>query len=103
MFLIAGLGNPGDQYANTRHNVGFMVIDKMAKDLTLSTNINKSNFIAQVIKSSNNLLVKPQTFMNNSGQSVVAIKDYYKIELENALSIVEEFNQLLNENGEDVE
>lgn len=87
MFLIAGLGNPGDKYENTRHNVGFMVIDKMIKNLTLSTNINKSNFIAQVIKSSNDLLVKPQTFMNNSGQSVVAIKDYYKIELENIIVI----------------
>lgn len=87
MFLIAGLGNPGDKYVHTRHNVGFMVIDKMAKNLALKTNINKSNFIADVIKSSNDLLVKPQTFMNNSGQSIVAIKDYYKIELDNIIII----------------
>ncbi len=87
MILITGLGNPGDKYTYTRHNVGFMVIDKMAKNLTLQTNINKSNFIADVIKSSNNLLVKPQTFMNNSGQSIVAIKEYYKIELDNIIVI----------------
>lgn len=79
MVLIAGLGNPGDKYELTRHNVGFLVIDEMTKNLTLKTNINKTNFIADVVKSSNHLLVKPQTFMNNSGQSVVAIQDYYKI------------------------
>lgn len=87
MFLIAGLGNPGDKYTYTRHNVGFMVIDEMAKNLSLKTNINKSNFIADVVKSSTNLLVKPLTFMNNSGQSIVAIMDYYKIELDNIIVI----------------
>ena len=87
MFLIAGLGNPGDKYTNTRHNVGFMVIDSMIKNLTLTTNVNKSNFIAQVVKSSNTLLVKPQTFMNNSGQSIIAIQEYYKIDLENIIVI----------------
>lgn len=78
MFLIAGLGNIGNEYEFTRHNIGFMVIDSMARKLTSST-INKSNFNADVLKSGNNLLVKPKTYMNNSGQSVVAIKDYYKI------------------------
>jgi PTH1 family peptidyl-tRNA hydrolase len=87
MFLIAGLGNPGDKYELTRHNVGFMIIDEMIKNLTLQTNINKSNFIADVIKASSSLLVKPQTFMNNSGQSIVAIADYYQIPLENIIVI----------------
>lgn len=80
MFLIVGLGNIGTKYELTRHNIGFMVIDSMAKNLILKSNINKTNFIADVIKSSNKLLVKPHTFMNNSGQSIVAIKDYYKID-----------------------
>lgn len=87
MYLITGLGNPGDKYKNTRHNVGFMVIDKMTEALSLKTNINKSNFIADVIKSSNNLFVKPLTFMNNSGQSVAAIADYYNIALEDIIVI----------------
>ena len=87
MFLIAGLGNPGVKYEKTRHNIGFMVIDTMTKNLSSSTNINKSTFQANVIKSANDLLVKPQTFMNNSGQSIVAIKEYYKIELDDIIVI----------------
>lgn len=86
MFLIAGLGNPGDKYKNTRHNIGFMVIDKIAKSLSL-TKINKSNFQAEVFKSQNLLLVKPQTFMNESGQSIIAIADYYNIPNENIIVI----------------
>lgn len=87
MVLIAGLGNPGDKYKNTRHNVGFMVIDKMIKELTSQTNINKSSFNADVVKSLNKLLVKPKTFMNNSGQSIVSIQDYYKINLDEIIVI----------------
>ena len=86
MFLVTGLGNPGIKYEKTRHNVGFLVIDEMAKNLTTS-NINKSNFNADVLKASNQLLVKPLTFMNNSGQSVHAIKEYYKIDLEDIIVI----------------
>jgi len=80
MYLVVGLGNIGSKYELTRHNIGFMVIDWITKNLSLKTNINKANFIADVIKSSNNLFVKPHTFMNNSGQSIVAIKEYYKID-----------------------
>ncbi len=87
MYLIVGLGNIGDKYKKTRHNIGFMVIDEMSRNLSVKTNINKANFIADVIKSSNNLLVKPHTFMNNSGQSISAIKDYYKIPNENIIVI----------------
>jgi len=86
MFLIAGLGNPGTKYENNRHNVGFLVIDKIAKNLTTS-NINKSNFNADVLKSSNQLLVKPNTYMNNSGLSIHAIKEYYKLTLDDIIVI----------------
>ena len=79
MYLVAGLGNPGDKYKFTRHNIGFLVIDEITRNLSLSTNINNTNFQAIVTKSSNNLFVKPQTFMNNSGASIVAIANYYKI------------------------
>jgi len=78
MYLIAGLGNPGDNYVNTRHNIGFLVIDEIAKNYTTS-NINNSNFKAIVLKAPNKLLVKPQTFMNLSGESILPIADYYNI------------------------
>ena len=74
MHLIAGLGNPGERYRLTRHNIGFLVIDEITKNLS-SSNINKSNFKAEVLKSENNLFVKPQTYMNNSGESIIAIND----------------------------
>jgi len=86
MHLIVGLGNIGEQYQLTRHNVGFLVIDEITKSLQ-SSNINKSNFKANVLKSGYNLYVKPTTYMNNSGQAVVAIKDYYKIDIEDIIVI----------------
>lgn len=86
MFLVAGLGNPGNKYEKTRHNVGFLVIDEIAKNLS-TTNINKSNFNADVLKTSSQLLVKPTTYMNNSGLAIKAIKDYYKLNLEDLIII----------------
>jgi PTH1 family peptidyl-tRNA hydrolase len=76
MFLIAGLGNPGEKYKLTRHNIGFLVIDEIAKNLTLKTTINNPNFKAEALKSSNIILAKPQTYMNLSGESVLPITDY---------------------------
>ena len=86
MYLIAGLGNPGDKYAKTRHNIGFLVIDEIAKNIPTS-NINNSNFKAIVLKSTNKILVKPQTFMNLSGESILPIADYYNIANENIIII----------------
>lgn len=83
MFLITGLGNPGEKYKNTRHNVGFLVIDEIAKNLS-TTSINNSNFKSITLKATNKninqILAKPQTFMNLSGESVLSIADYYGIE-----------------------
>ncbi len=86
MHLIVGLGNIGEKYQLTRHNVGFLVIDEMTKNLTTS-NINKSNFKADVLKSIYNLFIKPKTYMNHSGEAVIAIKDYYKIDIDNIIVI----------------
>lgn len=86
MTLIAGLGNPGAKYAQNRHNIGFLVIDEMAKKLQTS-NINKSTFKADVLKSGYNLLIKPTTYMNLSGEAVQAVKEYYKIKSENIIVI----------------
>ena len=86
MYLISGLGNPGDKYKNTRHNIGFLVIDEITKNLSI-TNINNSNFQAIVQKNLTNLYVKPQTFMNASGDSIISIVDYYDIPNENIIII----------------
>lgn len=86
MYLIVGLGNIGDKYQLTRHNIGFLVVDAMTKNLNTS-NINNSNFQSTLLKSAYNLFAKPTTYMNNSGIAVHSIKEYYKIDLENIIVI----------------
>jgi PTH1 family peptidyl-tRNA hydrolase len=86
MFLIAGLGNVGDEYKNNRHNVGFMVIDKIITNLAVVT-INKSIFKSQLFRFANIFFVKPQTFMNESGQSLASITEYYNISNDNIIVI----------------
>ena len=86
MHLIVGLGNIGEKYQLTRHNIGFMVIDEMTKNLSFS-NINNPNFQSTLLKSGYNLFSKPITYMNNSGIAAHAIKEYYKIDLENIIVI----------------
>ena len=78
MRIIAGLGNPGEQYKNTRHNLGFMVIDALASKLGLAWENNKK-FKVEMAKSPDLILVKPQDFMNNSGSCVAAVLSYYKL------------------------
>ena len=79
MFVIVGLGNPGAKYEQNRHNIGFLVVDEMTKKLNTQS-LNKSNFKAITLKHHEDIFVKPQTFMNNSGESVIAIKDYFKVQ-----------------------
>ena len=86
MHLIVGLGNIGEKYQLTRHNVGFMVIDEITKNLSTS-NIQKSNFHSTLEKSAYDLYSKPTTYMNNSGMAVQAIKEYYKLEMEDIIVI----------------
>ena len=86
MHLIVGLGNIGEKYQLTRHNIGFLVIDEMTKNLSTS-NVNNTNFQSTLLKSGYNLFAKPTTYMNNSGVAVHAIKEYYKIDLENIIVI----------------
>ncbi|MDD5291095.1 MAG: aminoacyl-tRNA hydrolase [Patescibacteria group bacterium] len=78
MHIIIGLGNPGKKYENTRHNVGFMALDALAEKIGGGWKTNKK-FQAQICQRGNTILVKPQTFMNNSGQSVRAVLAYYKL------------------------
>lgn len=79
MYLIVGLGNPGPKYTFTRHNAGFITLDNLSEDLGISCD--KNGFFAKtgkgVYKGEKLILVKPQTFMNDSGKAVRAIMDYY--------------------------
>ena len=86
MHLIVGLGNPGERYAKNRHNIGFMVVDRLI-DRLRPTSISKAAFKGELYKSADILLLKPQTFMNLSGQSVVAVKNFYKIDNDNIIVI----------------
>lgn len=89
IFLIIGLGNPGDRYQKTRHNIGFMVIDKIAG--TYSIPVNKSKFNAEygkgLIDCIDAILVKPMTFMNKSGLSVIRFINFFKVSTKDVLVI----------------
>jgi PTH1 family peptidyl-tRNA hydrolase len=86
MHLIAGLGNPGEQYRLTRHNVGFMVVERLIGELN-PTPVKKSAFKGELYKAGDILLLKPLTYMNRSGESVAAVKNFYKIDTPNIIVI----------------
>lgn len=94
MFVIAGLGNPGRKYENTRHNVGFCVIDRLADKYGIS--VNEKMFQALVgrgvIEGEKVLLVKPQTFMNLSGESIQPILGYYKVDPEDFVVVYDDIS-----------
>ena len=77
MTLIAGLGNIGKEYENTRHNVGFMLIDLILKDGGYS-DVSSAEFQGELYKNGSLLLLKPSTYMNSSGKSLKAVNDFYK-------------------------
>lgn len=86
-FLIAGLGNPGREYAGNRHNVGFMLVDRLASHLgaSFSRLESKALICKTEYQGKRIILAKPQTYMNLSGQAVGALVRYYKIPLERML------------------
>jgi len=88
-FLIVGLGNPGREYKNSRHNAGFMVLDRLAVQLDVSFSRVKSKALVTEAKYSDHhcILAKPQTYMNLSGQSVSELMRFYKIPLSNLLVV----------------
>ena len=92
MFIIAGLGNPGKTYEGTKHNVGFQVIDKLAQDYTITVDKWKHKaFIGEGrIGQHKVMLVKPQTFMNLSGESIREILSYYKIPVSRLIVIYDD-------------
>ena len=89
MFLICGLGNPGKEYVNTRHNIGFQLVDKLSNFYNFSSfkKDNKKEVFKGSINNNTCLLMKPLNFMNLSGQPIQDIKNFYKID-KNKLFII---------------
>ena len=77
--LFVGLGNPGSAYTQTRHNVGFMVIDELLRRYSHDT-IKKTAFQGELFKIKDHFFLKPTTFMNLSGESIAVVKKFYKID-----------------------
>ena len=94
MFLIVGLGNPGKEYETTRHNAGFMVIDALADKLGADVSEKKHKGLCgkAVIGGQKCILLKPQTYMNSSGESIRAAADYFKIATEDIIVIYDDIS-----------
>lgn len=90
MYAIFGLGNPEKQYDKTRHNIGFDVIDELAERLGVSVTTKRHKALCGtgMIGSEKVILVKPQTYMNNSGESVRAVMDFYKLNPETDIIVI---------------
>ena len=90
MYVIAGLGNPDKKYEKTRHNVGFDVIDAMAKKYNVELTEKKHKAIcgSGYIAGQKVLLVKPQTYMNLSGESIQAVLNFYKLDADSDLLVI---------------
>lgn len=94
MYLIVGLGNPENEYTNTRHNMGFDTINEIAKNNNI--NITKSKFKGLyetgIIQGKKAILLKPQTYMNLSGESIKEVIDFYNIEPEKIIVIYDDID-----------
>lgn len=92
--MIVGLGNPGEKYHETKHNIGFMVLDKWAKQENVTFNKSKHQGIYTefFVGSEKVILVKPQTFINLSGQCVKPLMDYFKIDSNNVVVIYDDMD-----------
>lgn len=94
MYLIVGLGNPEEEYSNTRHNMGFDTVNKLAKQYDIKINKNKFKGIygAGNIEGKKVIILKPQTYMNLSGESIKDAINFYKIENENLIIIYDDID-----------
>lgn len=94
MFVVAGLGNPGRKYEKTRHNMGFWAVDRLAEknDIKIKKIKHKALIGDGIISGEKVLLVKPQTYMNLSGESLREIVDYYNVDLSRLLVIYDDFD-----------
>lgn len=94
MYLIIGLGNPESDYAETRHNMGFNVINQLAKEYGIQINRKKFNseYENAIIEGEKVVLIKPQTFMNASGEAVIEFVNFYKVELDKVIIIYDDID-----------
>lgn len=94
MYIIVGLGNPENEYANTRHNMGFDTINKLASEYSIEINKNKFKGIygTGIIENEKVILLKPQTYMNLSGESVIEAMNFYKEDLEHLIIIYDDMD-----------
>ena len=94
MLIIAGLGHPGKEYENTRHNAGFMVMDALAEKIGADISEKKHKALCGkgVIGGEKVILMKPQTYMNSSGESIRAAADYYKVDPEDILIVYDDIS-----------
>lgn len=94
MYLIIGLGNPEEEYSKTRHNMGFNTINKIAKKYNIEINKNKFQGLYEnaIIEGKKVILVKPQTYMNLSGNCVKEIADFYKVSPKEILVIYDDMD-----------
>ena len=89
--LIVGLGNPGNEYEDNRHNLGFWFVDRLARDLTVPL-VAQGKFFGRVARDGDRWLLQPTTFMNHSGQAVAALARFYKIEAQEILVVHDELD-----------
>ena len=94
MYLIVGLGNPEEEYARTRHNMGFDVINKLSENQNIKVNKNKFNSLygTGTMHGEKVILIKPQTYMNLSGEAVRDFMNFYKIKPENLIIIYDDLD-----------
>ncbi|MEO6035251.1 MAG: aminoacyl-tRNA hydrolase [Verrucomicrobiota bacterium] len=93
LFLVAGLGNPGKKYAKTRHNAGFLLVERLAQDFGANWTLEKkfSSRLAKVDRGAGKfVLCQPQTFMNASGGAVKSLADYFQLPSERVLVVVDD-------------
>ncbi|MCX8061835.1 MAG: aminoacyl-tRNA hydrolase [Anaerolineales bacterium] len=93
-YLIVGLGNPGKEYAQSRHNIGFMVLDRLVERYGFAfTRYEQKAFVVKVVAEQGTLIfAKPQTFMNLSGQSVAPLVRFYKVPLEQLMIVYDDID-----------
>ena len=89
-WLIVGLGNPGQKYEHTRHNMGFLTVDLLAEQLNVKLNKVKFKSAYNIVRFGGQkcLVMKPQTYMNLSGESIRSVIDYYKVDPEKELIVI---------------
>ena len=95
IWIIAGLGNPGPEYSDTRHNCGFKVIDKLIEKIAKNEKVTqkfKGKYVSCEYEENKLILLKPETYMNNSGESVDAIMNWFKVDESHLIVIYDDFD-----------